>query len=115
MTLDGLQNKGDLRRFLTEMLQTPGVLPAASLPFKNVKFGAAELEWPGESIVSDVLEVTHGLGDEPTAVVATCTDSGRGVGVPEKNDTILKLELQTLQGDKPEAGTKQTAYWIAVC
>ncbi|HEX6456230.1 MAG TPA: hypothetical protein VF009_06890 [Solirubrobacterales bacterium] len=83
------------------------------LAFK-LDFGSAELEWPGGSIQSNTQIVAHKLGTAPKAVIGNCEDSGREVGTFSYNAVNFSCALQTLQGDMPAAGTKQTIHWLAV-
>lgn len=81
---------------------------------RKVNFGSTTVEFPGENIRSNATEVSHGLGTTPLAVLATGDDDGRGVGVTSKTSTKITVRAQTLQGDKPVAGSKVTVYWLAI-
>lgn len=111
MSIGALTDEASLKRWLENQARTPGVLPAASLPFKNFKFGFVLVEFEA-SRFSEQVEVEHGLGETPKSCGATSDSWAVNAGVEDIDDTVLKIRA----GHIVEAVTEEhRIYWWAAC
>jgi hypothetical protein len=115
MSLGALRDEADLKRWLEQQLQTPGVLPVPPALFKNVKFGVVTSTFPGGSNASTPVEVTHNLGDVPTGVWLTNLVGQAGFfweASTLNKDTFLAAAQDPFGA--PAEGIVGQAFWWAV-
>jgi hypothetical protein len=84
MSIGNLRDEADLKRWLENQLQTPGVAPKAPLPFQNIRFGSDSLDFE-EGTLSEPTTITHGLGKVPLSVVATALQAPGPEEIPNCN------------------------------
>lgn len=114
MSIENLHTEADLKRWLEGQAQTPGVLPATTLPFRNLKYGFATCTYGGSSIEATQI-ITHGLGAGPTFAVIMPEDAGYVGGVAEYTPTTFLAKVQTRDGATPGATTIAPFQWLAIC
>lgn len=82
--------------------------------------GTGVATFPGGSIASTAVTITHGLGRTPLAVVAGSGGSGSGVNNPplavayNYTATTFDLEMVTIDGQTPANGSVANYSWIAL-
>jgi hypothetical protein len=82
---------------------------------RKVAVGAAEVEWPGAKIESNIVEVTHGIGSVPFIVYGINFKEAAGVVTPQTIEkTATKFKVRAFSSGTPGAGVKAAIDWIAI-
>jgi hypothetical protein len=83
---------------------------------RKISMGTATAEWPGGSLQSNALKISHGLGVEPKVVFAI--ESGFSVPAAiycgEKGATTFSVLVHTVNGAVPGKGFTCSVDWVAI-
>lgn len=90
---------------------TPGTTEHEWFPLTN--YGSTEITFPGGSVATTALEITHGLGTTPVSVQVTAANTAINMAVTAVNATTFTVRGEHIQGASPVAGTKIKIYWFA--
>jgi hypothetical protein len=90
---------------------TPGTTEHEWAMLKNGGF--TEITFPGASVATTALEVTHNMGSAPRDVQATATNTAVNMAVTVITATTFTIRGEHIQGASPVAGTKIGVYWSA--
>ena len=116
MPVGRLENEADLRRWLEQQLQSPGMIQLAAIPdfpFKGsaVNYGTVTLTFTGLDI-SGTVQVNHGLAKAPSVVLAT-VNSGVPAGIAVHTITDSQIEL-TAYSFVGAVNGDTSAAWFAI-
>jgi hypothetical protein len=95
------------------------------LRISELAFGQGIVTWPGASIFSNVLQVTHGLSKQATALGAVFTQIN-DLAIPGLNEVPVvgvhaglsaqqfAVQMSTVDAQQPANTATCTFYWLAI-
>lgn len=98
--------------------QLAQLVPDSGGQLSAIRFGVANVTWPGGSATSTSVAVAHGLGATPLVVVATLKDGGgaqySSVAAFSYDADSFNVQLHTDDASTPANTVTSVVAWIAI-